>query len=387
MTRRVIGTLSVVLALAACGQNAPDKPAAAPAAALTRPSPDTAFGALIESLSEPGGFFDSDNLVSNEPSYLTVLGKMAEMKVQGGAYLGVGPDQSFSYIAQVRPKIAFMIDIRRDNLLQHLLYKALFEMSRTRVEYLALLFGRDVPRELDRWTRRPLPALLAYIDSMPPREELLAVTKQTVARRVQRFGIPLDAQDLASIDRMQSAFFREGLDIRYTSLGRPSRPGYPTYRDLLLERDLAGHQANYFASEDEWQFLKRMQDASLIVPVTGNLAGAKALEAIAGYMAEHDLKVSAFYVSNVESYLMRDGLFDGFAENVSHLPIDEHSVIIRSYFGGRGPYASAYPVTGTYYGFGTVQILQTLDSFVREWQAGGYQTYLDVVTKHAIELQ
>src|SRR5712691_5756223 len=84
------------------------------------------FAALSARLSEPGGYFDSDNLISNETSYLHVIGKLRELGVAGGVYLGVGPDQSFSYIAKIRPKMAIIIDIRKDNLLQHLLFKALF---------------------------------------------------------------------------------------------------------------------------------------------------------------------------------------------------------------------------------------------------------------------
>ena len=99
----------------------------APAQAVAPALSDSAFAALVARISEPGGYFDSDNLISNESSYLHVLGAMRRLGVAGGAYVGVGPDQNFSYIAQVRPRIAFIIDIRRDNLLQHLLFKSLFE--------------------------------------------------------------------------------------------------------------------------------------------------------------------------------------------------------------------------------------------------------------------
>src|SRR3954468_3361212 len=110
----------------------PQRPPFVPRLAVS--APDTSFARLVARLSEPGGFFDSDNLISNETSYLHVLQAMQRLGVRGGAYLGVGPDQNFSYIAAVRPSIAIMVDIRRDNLLEHLLFKALFEMSRTRVE-------------------------------------------------------------------------------------------------------------------------------------------------------------------------------------------------------------------------------------------------------------
>ena len=102
---------------------------AATAGALPRGQPSANFAATIARLSEPGGYFDSDNLISNEKSYLQVVPALREAGSNGGAYVGVGPDQNFSYIAQVRPSIAFIIDIRRDNLLLHLLFKALFQLS------------------------------------------------------------------------------------------------------------------------------------------------------------------------------------------------------------------------------------------------------------------
>src|SRR3989442_2839045 len=83
-----------------------------------RPAQDApGFAAQIASLSERGGYFDTDNLISNESSYLQVLPELRRRNVHGGAYLGVGPDQNFTYIAQVRPAAAVIVDIQRDNLL------------------------------------------------------------------------------------------------------------------------------------------------------------------------------------------------------------------------------------------------------------------------------
>src|ERR1700730_18030138 len=109
------------------------------------------FASRIAPLSERGCFYDIDNLNSNERSYLHVVPALREAGVTGGAYIGVGPDQNFSYIAQVKPAIAFIVDLRRDNLLLHLLFKALFSMSDTRAEYLSLLFGRPIPAPASEW--------------------------------------------------------------------------------------------------------------------------------------------------------------------------------------------------------------------------------------------
>jgi hypothetical protein len=134
-------------------------------AAAQRPAAaDSAFARLITLPSEPGGYFDTDNLISNETSYLHVVGKLEELNVRGGAYVGVGPDQNFSYIAHVRPNVAFIIDIRRDNLLQHFLFKSLFSLSRNRIDYLCLLFARPCPADIARWEKRDVGELIDYID-------------------------------------------------------------------------------------------------------------------------------------------------------------------------------------------------------------------------------
>src|SRR5438132_13926749 len=98
------------------------------------------FAARVQQLSEPGGEFDTDNLISNERSYLHVVPELRAAGLDGGAYIGVGPDQHFSYIAQVKPVIAFIIDLRCYNLLLHLLFKSLFPMSFTRAGFLILIF-------------------------------------------------------------------------------------------------------------------------------------------------------------------------------------------------------------------------------------------------------
>ena len=343
---------------------------------------ESTFAQLVARLSEPGGYFDSDNLMSNEASYLHVLGRMRALGVSGGAYLGVGPDQNFSYMAQVRPRIAFIIDIRRDNLLQQLLFKAAFMRARNRAEYLSILFGRSAPPQSQNWEAAAIEDLVAWIDSTPPTPATAAAAQQTVITTVKGFGVPLDDGDLTTISRFHRIFIDAGLDLRYTSHNRPPRAYYPTYRQLLLERDLSGKQGSYLATDANFRVLKALQDRNLVVPVVGDLAGEHALLAIGRLMAERGEKVAAFYTSNVEQYLMRDGVsFDRFAANVRRLPRDSRSVIIRSYF-GMGFYRAHPNAVPGYY---STQLLQTLDSFVSEHEAGGYQTYRDVVMKHVLE--
>jgi hypothetical protein len=358
-----------------------------PVATIQRPeelAKRRSFGMLVERLSEKAGYFGSDNLVSNELSYQHVLGKMARMNLTGGAYLGVGPDQNFTYIAQIKPRIAFMIDIRRDCLLQHLLFKSVFLMARNRVEFLSLLFGRPLPRDFKKWTNRSITELTDYVDRTPADDKLIERTRAEIRRKLATFGVPLSERDIETLDEIYRAFYQSGLEVRYTIRDRPTGRFFPAYRELLLERDLDGKQRNYLAIEEDFQFLKGMQERDLIIPVTGDLSGPKAIHAIGEYLREINERVSAFYDSNVEFYLVRNGSFDRFVDNLRALPIDERSVLIRSYF-NYAYYTSQHPQTIDNYF--SVQLLQTIDSLIRDQNSGGYETYYDLVTRRSLDLR
>lgn len=385
MTKSLAGAfLLAVLPVSAVSRHLEERIPLSPVQQPAAPAlSDSAFAALVARISEPGGYFDSDNLISNESSYLHVLGAMRRLGVSGGAYVGVGPDQNFSYIAQVHPRIAFIIDIRRDNLLQHLLFKALFEMARNRVEYLALLTGRAVPNDVASWNRRSIADIVEFLEKAPPDPDQYETARSVVRSKLRRYGIPLTPADLETVGRIHQAFFDAGLELRFTSLGRAPRPYYPTLRSLLLERDLTGKQLSYFATESAFQFVKALEARNLVVPVVGNLAGDHALREIGKVVKERGEKISTLYVSNVEFYLMREGTFDTFAATVRTLPRDSRSVIIRSYFGGGfyGSHPQSVP------GYFSTQLLQTIDTFASESARGGYATYMDLVSKHNIDLK
>jgi hypothetical protein len=382
-TRRVVGAV----ALLACGvmprgsARSDDAPRSASFPRLPSVASETTFARLVERLSEPGGFFDSDNLISNETSYLHVLEALHRVGVHGGVYIGVGPDQNFSYIADIKPSVALILDIRRDNLLEHLLFKAMFSMSRDRADYLSLLLGRPAPRDRAAWRDRSIQDLVDYFDHMPADSSYVSSSQHEIDARVARFGVPLAPAEVETMHRIRGAFVVDSLSIRYSSLGRAPRPYHPTYRQLLLEQDREGHQANFLARDDNFQFVKGMEDRNLIIPVVGNVAGEKALLEIAHYVAERGQTVSAFYLSNVEQYLMRDGSFTKFAQNLKQLPRTDRSVIIRSFFGA--PFGSGHPLNVP--GHTSTSMLQTFDSFVKEYDAGTLRSYFDLVGRNYLD--
>ena len=318
------------------------------------PSP---FASQIGSLSEPAGYFDTDNLISNERSYQQVLQDLRRRNVRGGAYIGVGPDQNFTYIAEVRPTIAFIVDVRRDNLLLHLLFKALFAQSRTRVEYVAQLTGRPVPADIEPWRAAPVDRLVAHVDNSAPVPAAVDRLRKSLDQAVAGMGVPLSADDRATIDRFHRRFIADGLSLMFQSTGRPPQSYNPTLRDLLRETDESGRQASYLASEDAFQFVKGLQARDLVIPVVGDLSGPSAVAGIGRTLEARRERLSAFYVSNVEFYLYRAGTFPRFLANLGKLPHTPNSVVIRSIFGRS---TAARP------GDASVNQLQTIDELLKE---------------------
>jgi len=290
------------------------------------------FAELVERLSESGGYFDSDNLVSNETSYLHVLGALRREDVRGGAYLGVGPEQGFSYIAAIEPEIAFIVDVRRDNLLLHLLFKTMFTEAEDRLAFLSLLYGRPVPPDLPRWKGGSLEELLLYVDAVRPDSGAHAKAHVRLMERVTRLGVPLTQEDRVTIRRFHDEFALSGLDIRYRSSNRNGRRSYPTARDLYRAVDLDDQHGSYLASDARYQVVRRLQRQDKIIPVVGDLSGPKAVRAIGDYLRGRGTTVSLFYLSNVEFYLFRSGTFGNFVDNVRSLPAGPNSMLVRSVF-------------------------------------------------------
>jgi hypothetical protein len=184
---------------------------------------DSTYWRMITEFSEPSGSFPSENFVSNETEWQTIIPSALQLVKPGDVYLGVGPEQNFTYIAAFRPRIAFITDIRRQNLIQHLMYKALFELAPTRAEFLTKLFSRtpppglsaaSTPTELVAAFARPAP------DSLLGAQTLGAILDQLV----KRHGFALTKDDSATIRAVFGVFFSMGMEISYSSRSRNSFP-------------------------------------------------------------------------------------------------------------------------------------------------------------------
>lgn len=323
-----------------------------PAASQSLPShvSDATFWRLVTDFSEPGGAFQSENFLSNESEYQTVIPEVLRTTRPGGVYLGVGPEQNFTYIAALHPKIAFIVDIRRQALLQQLIYKAVFELARTRADFLSLLFGRTRARHLDRHSTPDL--LFAAYEGVAA-DSIRSAQNATIiiSWLTHHHRFVLDAHDIDAIRYVYKIISREGPFLFYASSESRPRNSRVTestawFPDRIIGADYAsymtttdkgmfadgtgGVQRSYLATEENFLAVRALQRRNMIIPLVGDFAGPTTLRSVGQFLKDHRAVVTAFYTSNVESYLFkREGVWQQFYANVLTLPIDSHSTFIR----------------------------------------------------------
>jgi hypothetical protein len=308
----------------------------APALAVPGKLADQEFWALVTTLSEPSGSFRSDNLLSNELRHQFVIPALMQTAKTGRAYIGVGPEQNFTYIAALQPSMAFIVDIRRGNLQLHLMYKALFELSSDRADFVSRLFSRKEPDGL-RAASTAAEIFDAYgaVEAAPALYDrnLKALESQLAGKH----GFALSSDDLKGIEYVYHSFFTFGPGINYSSTEgvTPSGGNRPTYADLMTATDTEGRAHSFLASEEAFASVKLLQSKNLIVPIVGDFAGPRALRSVGAWLTSKSAIVSAFYVSNVEQYLRLERVWGAFCANAARLPIDETSTFIRAGRGGR----------------------------------------------------
>ena len=354
--RLALVAAAVVLALSVAAR----APLAAPASPPSKLS-DQEFWRLVTDFSEPEGYFQSDNLVSNEKLFQHVIPQL-QQKRGHGAYLGVAPDQNFTFIAALDPQIAFIVDIRRGNLLEHLMYKALFELSTDRADFYSRLFSRRRPDGLGAMSG--VAEIVSAFSSVPASDALHRDNVKAIEDQiVRKHGFRLSDDDLREIERIYEMFGSFGPGITYQPRNANGRGQFrllnmPSYAELQTATDAEGRNRSYLANEENFRIVKSLESRNLIVPIVGDFAGSKALRAVGRYLAEQGATVTAFYVSNVEQYLFQNDVWRNFYENLSGLPLDDGSVFIRS-IGGR-------------------EVMDPIRGLIRDVFEGKVQSYVDL---------
>lgn len=295
---------------------------------------DREFWRISQEFSEPDGTFHSENLVSNEIRFQTIIPELVEAVRPGRAYVGVGSEQNFTYMTAVRPSIAFIVDLRRGNLDLHLIYKTLFELSDDRADFVSRVFSRPRPEGVSRTAS--VDEIFATFAGVPASESLYTSNlTQIFTHLTKTHGFAISDGDREGIRFVYRSWFEAGPDIHYQLTGRGGRGGgFPTYADLMTTTDGRGRHRSFLATEEGFAWLKDLQTRNLVIPVVGNFGGPTALHSVARWLTEHKAVVGAFYTSNVEQYLWRDGLWERFCASASTFPVDESSRFIRSERGG-----------------------------------------------------
>ena len=337
---------------------------------------DDEFWNLINRISEPDGSFFSDNYVSNERSYQDVFEDLVKTHQPSSAYIGVGPEQNFTYILALKPRIAFIVDIRRQNLIEHLMYKALFELSSDRAEFLSRLFSRQVPQDLDRSSS--IGYLLDDLASQPPSLEIYQNNLDAIeSQLIRKHGFSLSAADEMSLEKVYLAFRAAGPSLTYNG---PTTPAgvMPGFGEIVRQTARDGINRGFLASEENYRAIRELERKNLLIPVVGDFAGPRALKSVGQYLNDHNATVSAFYTSNVEQYLFGNNVWKDFYKNVATLPVNSNSIFVRGIIvTPTGEYSPSplLPLT-SHYETGLFSIPELVEAF----RKGSILTYTDIVS-------
>jgi hypothetical protein len=352
-------------------------PAPAIAESLPTRISDQEFWRMISDFSEPGGYFPFENFVSNEDAFVSVIPGL-QKNAAGGVYVGVGPEQNFTYISSLHPEIAFILDIRRQNMLEHLLYKAVFELSSNRVDFLARLFSRGKPSGFS--SQATVDELFERFGAVAPSPVEFDRNVQEAIRYMRGRGFALSDDDEKTITRVYQVFYKGGPDLDYYGAGTAIRPKagnediMPAFSDLMVMKDQFGKQHSFLASDENFEFVRDMHQRNLIVPLVGDFAGPKAIRAIGSYLKRFDTNVSVFYVSNVEQYLFEQpDAWKRFYTSVATLPLDASSTFVRANTTGKFSIYQPPGIVGRWLSL-TSPIVGLLNSFNR----GLIRNYYDV---------
>lgn len=303
---------------------------------------------------ESGSDYDLDCFVTSEVAHNQVLTRCAPVE-QGGVYVGVGPCQNFTYIGALRPSFAVVIDARVDNLIEHLIFKSVFERADTPAEYLALLFSRRMSRSA------PLPPgaapLLSAFDEAPgPASEFAANLKWLLAELGERWGLPPSL--IGRAKRVYTEFRGRGLGI--TSVSAPQLAvldHIPDLRAVIGSATASGHNYHFLTDPVRYSYVRDMQRSHRVVPVLGNITDISAVQRVNELLARLGEDATTVYLSNMEEFLLHryeigaEGVaarpnpggalsgewgkaYERLVDSLRTLRTAPHCVLIRFYFPG-----------------------------------------------------
>jgi hypothetical protein len=213
------------------------------------------------------------------------------------------------------------------------MFKALFELSPSRAEFVARLFSR--PAVASYRIGSSASALFTMAAASYANDSAYAANRVAIFSELKgRHGFKLTSEDSASIERVYAVFYRAGPAINYGV--REGQPGfasfmYPSFGDLQAATTADSVPMGFLAADEHYRRVREMHLRNQIIPVVGDFGGRTAIRSVGEFLRARGLTVGAFYVSNVEQYLYREaGAAERFYGNVAALPVDGTSQLIRS---------------------------------------------------------
>ena len=144
-------------------------------------------------------------------------------------------------------------------MLEHLMYKAIFEMSADRVEFFSRLFTKPRPAGLSA-TSSALDIVTVYwtvrTDTEPVYRANLAAIQRVL---VEKHRLPLSSRDLEGIDYVYHQFYWYGPAMTWTTTTGARQSGLPTFGDLMKQTDATGRELSFLATEVAFAVVKGLQ--------------------------------------------------------------------------------------------------------------------------------
>jgi len=262
---------------------------------------------------EPGSAYDLDCFVTSEVGHNEVLSRCRRAE-PGGAYVGVGPCQNFTYIGALRPSTAIIVDARMDNLLEHLIFKLVFERAATPAAYLATLFAREITCEVNTSSA----GLLGAFDTAEAPAELFEANRQWIRAELRdRWRCPPRFIDRALW--IYAQFHRRGLSITSVSEQHLARlDDIPDLRAVISSTAVSGHTYHFLTSQERYSYVRELQLHDQVIPVLGNITDAAAIATVNATLDRLGMLASTVYLSNMEEFLLHR--YDIGPEGISSRP-------------------------------------------------------------------
>lgn len=208
----------------------------------------------------------------------------------GGAYIGVGSDQSFTMMGKARSELAFLMDIDYRVVDLHRMYDVFIRNSET-------------PE-----------ALVARWDEANEEQSL------------ELLGTAMSDLDEDARVRIQRGY-------------RVARETVFRHLQRVIGRTVDGKAASWLSDPQMYEHIRSMYQTGRVRIMSGNLAGAHSIRTAAAAADALGVPVRVFYLSNAEEYFRYTS---DFRANIEALPLDNQSVLLRTIYSKKWEHADLW---------------------------------------------